>query len=261
MNAENKSASLVSQLKFSERSQIPQGYYRSKLFIASSPTNPLLAAAGPIFSLVERLNSSQTLPDIDEVISNIEHEVNSFQSRLIAHKYSDELIMVSRYLISATIDELIGKSYIRVNHKPAEFKAFIQYDDEDIGPQTRFFQIISYIKERPNQYLDLVELAYYCLITGFEGQYHSKTNGRQELDNTIEELYQLIQDNRVNKPLRLFHFNRSEMAHTKKNYNLLFIGLIAVGLASGSYFLSHKILDQKAKKIFNGHPRLAKLDK
>ena len=48
MNAENKSASLVSQLKFSERSQIPQGYYRSKLFIASSPTNPLLAAAGPI---------------------------------------------------------------------------------------------------------------------------------------------------------------------------------------------------------------------
>ena len=55
-----------------------------------------------------------------------------------------------------------------------------------------FFGIVTYIKQRPNQYLDLLELAYYCLITGFEGEQHGKADGRQTLDNLIEELYQLI---------------------------------------------------------------------
>ena len=55
MAAERFSASFVSRLSLSNAQQMPQGYYRSKLFIAPFTTNPLVAAAGPLLSLLERL--------------------------------------------------------------------------------------------------------------------------------------------------------------------------------------------------------------
>tara|TARA_Y100000588_G_C14260198_1_gene927291 strand:+ start:626 stop:1411 length:786 start_codon:yes stop_codon:yes gene_type:complete len=261
MNAENKSASLVSQLKLSKGANLPQNYYRSRLFVSSSPTNPLLAAASPIFSILERLNSTLELPQINDLIHNIEHEINSFQSRLIAHRYADEVVLVSRYLVSATIDELLGKNLMRIYSEPVEFKAFTQFGHDDSAPQEQFFQIISFIKERPNQYLDLVELSYFCLITGFEGQYYSKPNGRQELDNTIEELFQLIQQNRVNNSLRLFNLGKTVRTDNRKKRSHFIISCMIITLLSSTYFISHMLLDYKAKKIFNGYSKLAKLDK
>ena len=49
--------------------------------------------------------------------------------------------------------------------------------------QQRFFEIVDYMKERVNQYLDLLELAYYCLVSGFEGEHHLRADGRQARGN------------------------------------------------------------------------------
>src|SRR5665647_1453632 len=111
MSAENYSASLVSRLAVQHPYRIPQGYYRSKLFTVSSTTNPLIAAAGPLFSLLERLSVSPTLPSIGNIRDNIEHELHAFYSKLARLHYSDELIVIANYLLSATIDELLGKNY------------------------------------------------------------------------------------------------------------------------------------------------------
>lgn len=215
MIAEPSSASLVSRLPVPETTSAPQGYYRSKLFIAPKSTNSLVAAAGPIFSLLERLAVSQTLPPIHGMHDNIKHEINAFHSQLMSLEYTEELIVIAKFLLCATIDEVLAKNIIRISGKPAKFQAFTQYSNDDIGPQKRFFEIVAYIKERPNQYLDLVELAYYCLIGGFEGEYHLKVDGRQALENVIEELYLLIQTNRRHKPVQLF----SETNHSRIKRN------------------------------------------
>lgn len=58
-------ASLVSShLNKSGTMLVPQGYYRSKLFIAPFSTNALVAAAGPLLSLLERLCLSPSLPPL-----------------------------------------------------------------------------------------------------------------------------------------------------------------------------------------------------
>ncbi len=261
MPADSSSASLVSQLAIPENNRALDGYYRSKLFIHSSTTNPLVAAAGPLFSLLERLSVSPSLPPIQSIRDNIEHELHAFHSRLIGLQYADELSVLARYLLSATIDELLGKNYLRLYQQAAEFKAFTPSSQDDAGPQRRFFDIVDRIKERTNQYLDLIELAYYCLTAGFEGHYHVQSDGRQCLDNLIEELYQLIQEHRANKPVRLFKEPMSPAPEPKNNKPLFFALGLACTFVLSIYFASHSLLEHKAKSVLLTKKVLAHLDK
>ena len=239
---------------------VPQGYYRSKLFISPFSTNALVAAAGPLLSLLERLCLSPSLPPVEHIRDNIDHELLAFYSKLNASQYPENLIRIAHYLMSATIDEMLGKSYMRVYQMAAEFKAFTPLTNDDAQPQERFFEILNYIKERPNQYLDLIELVYFFLIAGFEGRYHLKADGRQALDNYIEDLYQIIQRYRFNKPHRLFNENPVPKI-VKANYKTALLTLgIAVAVVFLAFFTSHLLLENKAKTVLFGHSQLALLD-
>jgi type VI secretion system protein ImpK len=261
MPDETYSASLVSRFSLPGTQRSPErGYYRSKLFINSSTTNPLVAAAGPLLSLLERLSVSPTLPPIHAIRDNIEHELNAFQSRLAGLEYAEEFSVIASYLLSATIDELLGKNYLRLHGKPAEFKAFTPLSHNEVGPERRFFDIIYHIKERTNQYLDLLELGYYCLIAGFEGEQHLKSDGRQALDNLIEELYQLIQHNRANKPHRLFREKTNTLPEVTHHKPIFIAALSTLATLVAIYFASHSLLEHKAKKVLLRTSILANVD-
>jgi len=257
MLAEPYPASLVSRFVVPSNLPVPQGYYRSKLFINSSTTNPLVSAAGPLLSLLERLCVSPTLPAIASIRDNIEHELHAFHSRLTGQEYADEFVAIACYLLSATIDELLGKNYLRLYGYPAEFKAFTPSSHNEEGPQRRFFDIVNHIKERTNQYLDLLELAYYCLIAGFEGEQHLQPNGRQTLDNLIEELYQLIQQNRANKPHRLFKEQTNTLPEPTSHKRIIISALLALSMLVSVYCASHTMLEHKAKTVLLAHSILA----
>ncbi|KTD75555.1 type IVB secretion system protein IcmH/DotU [Legionella waltersii] len=261
MTTEQYPASLVSRLLMTESTGIaPQGYYRSKLFIAPFSSNILVAAAGPLLSLLERLCLSPSLPPIENIRDNIEHELRAFHSKLHASKYTIELIGVAQYILSATIDEILGKSYLRVHNVAIEFKSFTPLTNEGSEPQVRFFEILDYVKERPNQYLDLIELIYFCLIAGFEGKYHLKPDGRQVLDNTIEDLYQIIQQHRFNKPHKFFQ--ETPIPRTIKNsYKpALISAFAAIGILVLAFLASQMVLENKAKTVLFGHTQLAMLE-
>lgn len=260
MTVEHYPASLVSCVANTGHMPVPQGYFRSKLFIAPVSTNTLVAAAGPLLSLLERLCLSPSLPPIEQIRDNIEHEVHAFHSKLSASEYSAELIVIAHYLLCATIDELLAKSYLRVYNSTTEFKSFTPLTRDNSEPQQRFFEIVNHLKDKPNQYLDLIELVYFFLIAGFEGEHHFKAHGRQLLDNTIEELYQIIQQYRYNKPHKLF--NENPLPKTvKKNYKTTACAaLIAVGVVAAAFLTSHLVLEHKAKTVLFGHTQLAMLD-
>ncbi len=261
MAAEQFSALVVNPLSFLGSQQQPHGYYRSKLFIAPFTTNPLVAAAGPLLSLVERLSITPCLPPINTIRDNIQHELCAFHSRLNSKAYTEELDAIAHYLLCATIDELLRKSYLRLYGRVAEFHPFTPFFHDEIGPERRFFDLLLYMKARPNQYLDLLELAYYCLIAGFEGEQHQRIEGRQVLDDLIEELYQLIQQHRVNKPYRLFHEQEQLPNNFPKNYKpIVAVATLALSILCASYFMSHQLLKSQAKSLQFGHTVMAKLD-
>jgi type VI secretion system protein ImpK len=250
LQAQNSATSLITQIKTPGALKAQAGYYRSKLFSTPTTSNAFLAAAGPIFSLLERLGTSQTLPPIQTVWDNIEHELKAFQSKLSSFDCAEELAIIAQYLIHAVIDELLGKNYLRVFDKPAEFAAFTPPSADNTGPEVRFFELIDYIQTQPNQYLDLIELAYYCLISGFEGKHHVSTTGRQTLDNLIESLHEIIQKNRVQKPVRLFTPPKPPEADAKFDHSPWIKTLcVAAGVLLGTYLLSQAILEHKANTI------------
>ncbi len=247
------SSSLVSQFPFTNMRRQPEGYYRSKLFINTSSENPLISAASPVFSLLERLGLSSTLPPIENIRQNIEHELHAFHSRLTRKNYAEELTMIAHYLLCATIDELIGKNYLRVHGNPIEFVAFTPLSADNQGPQHLFFDIVNHLKEKTNQYLDLIELAYYCLITGFEGEKHLLTDGRQVLENLIEELHQMINLHRVHLPHQPLKekITQSQKPTTNKPFILAIAITISAVLVIG--YLSHAWLEHKANNILLEH--------
>lgn len=262
MAAESATPAVFNRLSLADhRQQLPQGYYRSKLFIAPFTTNPIVAAAGPVLSLLERICTTQTLPAINAIRDNLDHELRAVLSRLSGQSHAEEFNVIAYYLLCATVDELIGKNYLRVHGELASFSAFTPPSPpNEPGPEEYFFKIIHFTKERPNQYLDLIELAYYCLIAGFEGKYHGQSDGRMNLDNLLEELFQLIQHHRVNKTERLFKKPIPNEPIPQKNRPLIHLGIISVSILISSFLLSYLLLENKAQTLQFEHQIIAKLD-
>lgn len=260
MAAEQLSTSLVSHLAIPRPPKTAQGYYRSKLFVAAHHSNPLIGAAAPLLSLLERLSISPSLPSMTHIHENIRHELNAFHSQIAASPYPDEHHAIANYMLCATIDELLGKSFLRVHGEVVTFAAFTPASMNDTGPEKRFFEIIHFIKDRPNQYLDLIELAYYCLISGFEGEEHLRPDGRQNLENLIEKLFGLIGQHRVNKSHRLFREVVAPPAKVASAKPLISTAIAAFILIIGTLVVSHSLIEQKAKTVLFGHTILAKLD-
>jgi type VI secretion system protein ImpK len=254
------SSSLVSQLPFANTQHLTEGYYRSKLFTEIAGGNPLISAASPVFSLLERLGLSTTLPPIENIRQNIEHELRAFQSKLIRKNYAEELSLIAYYMLCATIDEIIGKNYLRVYGSPVEFVAFTPLSSDNQGPQHLFFNIVNHLKEKTNQYLDLIELAYYCLITGFEGEKRSMTNGRQILENLIEELHQLINQYRVHPPTHPLKERVQPIPKRTYNKPLIIASSIILGSVLAIGYLSHFLLEHKANRILMKHQSTIPMD-
>lgn len=228
---------------------IPAGYFRSKLFSTHSTNNPLIAAASPILSLVERICVTPTLPDIAHIRSNIEHELLAFQSRLAYQKYAENTVTIAYYFLCATIDELLGKNHLRLYGQQAKFQAFTPVSQDGIGPEHHFFVIISHLKEHTGQYLDLLELAYYCLIAGFEGEYHVKADGRQALDNLIEELHQLILQHRAHKTRSLFKTQHESIIENRYYKPIILASVAAIFALLLTYVGSNSLLERQAKTL------------
>jgi type VI secretion system protein ImpK len=250
MTAMVKSDNVALTLPFFEA---PDGFFRSKLFVSRFSTNPIFTAASPLLCVIERLNQSHSLPCIDTIRQNIAHELDAFHCKLISQKLPESLIYLAKYLLSATIDELIGKNYLRTQGESLIFAAFTPPSIDNIRPESHFFYIISQLKENPNQYLDLIELAYFCLLAGFEGQYHQQANGRTELDNLIESLYQLITTHRVKKPLRLIQFSPAPLRVKNNNNKPWLVGALLIGMLSLSFLISHSLIEKKATSVLFGY--------
>lgn len=168
-----------------------ESYYRSKIFVATTGPNLLVAAAATLLTMVSRLRDSDTYADLNDLYQHLVHEVKAFESAAHKQGYRSEFILVARYVLCATLDETILKtawgheSHWKMHTLLATFQSDNQGDD-------RFFLIIDRLLEDAALYVDLLELMYICLSLGFEGKYREQDNGRKHLEDIRENLYQRI---------------------------------------------------------------------
>ncbi len=172
-----------------------QKRYKSKTFIPEHGINPLAAAASALFSLASRFRQTDDYPKIGELHANLVHEVNAFIWSAQRRSYGDDEVLVARYTICATLDEIIQNTTWGKQAKWHENNLLSYFQGEAWGGE-RFFIILEKLHEYPETYIDLLEFIYLCLSTGFEGQFRVFENGKLQLQAIVDDLYQLIRKQR-----------------------------------------------------------------
>lgn len=181
-----------------------QKRYKSKTFIPEQGVNPLAAAASALFSLASRFRQLANYPKIDGLHASLVHEVNAFIWSAQRRSYSDDEVLVARYAICATLDEIIQNTAWGKQAKWHENNLLSHFQGEAWGGE-RFFIILEKLHEYPEKYIDLLEFIYLCLSSGFEGQFRVFENGKLQLQAIVDNLYHLIRKQRRHYSHQLVH--------------------------------------------------------
>lgn len=166
-------------------------YYRTKTFTPTTGINPLVTAASPLLSLAGKLLRCDRYEDIDALYHGLIHEIKAFEHQTLSQGYRSEVILVARYILCATLDDLILNSPWDGKVDWQQHTLLMAFQKETNGDE-RFFVILERLIEDPALHIDMLELIYLCLSLGFKGKYRTIDNGKELLDEIIDDLYQTI---------------------------------------------------------------------
>lgn len=158
--------------------------------------NPIVDAAANLFSIIGRLKQLRSYRHLSKLQQELVQEIQSFQNTAKAQGYSSEHILVSRYALCATCDDLIQNTAWGSQGQWDQYSLLASFHP-DTTSADRFFIILERLIKEPALYIDILELMYICLSLGFEGPYranlsHSEQFNYFHFENLIQGLYQQI---------------------------------------------------------------------
>jgi type VI secretion system protein ImpK len=177
----------------SASTEVSQLLSRGK-FISHHPkagVNPLVDSAAWLFSMIGRLKQIRSLRHLNVLNKELITEINTFQDVAKAYGYSSEYILVSRYALCATLDDVIINTSWGSLGQWDNYSMLTAFNQES-GQQERFFIILERLIKDPELYIELMEFMYICLSLGFKGSYRSTEFGNNQFEQICNALYQRI---------------------------------------------------------------------
>jgi type VI secretion system protein ImpK len=153
--------------------------------------NPLVDAAASLFSIIGKLKLLKSYRALNKLHKEFITEINTFQDTAKARGYSSEYILVSRYALCATIDDIISNTSWGNQSQWDEYSLLNIFNQESTK-QERFFLILERIIKDPALYIDVMEFMYLCLSLGYKGSYRSTEFSNNQLEKIIHALYKRI---------------------------------------------------------------------
>lgn len=153
--------------------------------------NPLADAAAYIFSIIGKLKQLKSYRHLNKLHKELVQEINHFQEALKNHGYSSEYILVSRFAICATLDDVIANTLWGAQGQWDNYNMLAVFNQDTMNYE-RFFIILERIIKDPAQYIDVMELMYICLSLGFKGPYRATEFGINQLEQITNTLYKRI---------------------------------------------------------------------
>ncbi len=242
-------------------------HYSTHLYTARLSINPLITVAAPLFSLISRLRKTTHYDNLERLQQELIHEIKAFESAAQMENYRVETIIIARYALCASLDEAITNT-IWDENRWRPYQLLPHFQDEACGGE-RLFIILERLSEDSAYHIELLEMLYLCLSLGFEGKFRQMEQGKTQLDRTIDNLYQLIREQRGDfaKPLTK---STPQMPATQKNtaepkapplpiwMTLLLTLIILLTLLTGFNYLldeSAAPLMQESQQLLIGHTR------
>lgn len=166
------------------------------------PRNPLASAAGRLVLMAGQFRVMTTGPDVAALRDQVGREVKAFRRSAESDGYTPETVDAAHYLVCVTLDEAVlatpwgRESEWRNRSLQGEF-----HGDRAGGEE--FFVVLDAIRNAPDRYIDLLEVAFLCLAVGFQGRYRREARGARDLADLRKDVYALIASIRGPAPAEL----------------------------------------------------------
>lgn len=156
-----------------------------------SGLNPLLDSAAYLFSIMGKLKQLKSYRHLQKLHKELVTEINQFEEATKAKGYSSEYILVSRYALCATLDDIISHTSWGGQGQWDSYSLANIFNQETLN-QDRFFIILERVIKEPSQYIEVMELMYICLSLGFKGTYRATEFGISQIEQIMNALYKRI---------------------------------------------------------------------
>ncbi|MDP4025136.1 type IVB secretion system protein IcmH/DotU [Methylobacterium sp. NEAU 140] len=153
--------------------------------------NPLVSVASPLLWLAARLNESAAPADVRTFRDRILDEIRRFEAAAMAKGVPNRAMLVARYALCATIDDIIlNTAWAGHAHWATGSLVSLLYGETWGGE--RFFELLQQLVHAPDENIDVLELQAVCLAIGFVGKYRVMEDGQNLLNRLRAELYRII---------------------------------------------------------------------
>jgi type VI secretion system protein ImpK len=215
--------------------------------------NALVAAANPILSLVPQLRSSVSYPDVNGLREMLLRQVGEFEKSARAHALPEEHIQAAKYALCTLVDESISLTPWGHSGQWARMSLLVTLYRETWGGE-KFFLLLGKMAEDPARHLALLELMYVCLALGFEGRYRVADNGKAQLEEVRERLYNMIRRQRGNAETALSaHWKglQTSIGRTVRFLPLWVSAAVAALVLAGIFFWLSVSINQRSDAAFS----------
>lgn len=157
--------------------------------------NPLVGCAAGLLTLAGELRRTLSHPDPAALREGLVRQIRAFETCARAKGLVDAVVLPSRYVLCALIDESILDTPWGARSVWSHQGLLISFHNETWGGE-KFFTALDRLLSYPKGNLHLLELMYLCLALGFEGRYRTRPDGKAQLEQVREQLFQTIRGQR-----------------------------------------------------------------
>lgn len=194
--------------------------------------NPVADAASYLFSVLGKLKTITTYRQLDKLQQELIQEINTFQETINTLGYNTEYVIVCKYILCATFDDIISNTNWGAQGQWDCYNLLSAFN-QDTQHQNKFFTIMERAIKEPTHYIDLMEVMYICLSMGYKGQYRTTEHSQYQLEQITNNLYKHIRSCRGGfsknlSPTALRSFRTVIRTASTSNLSLVFIMLTTV---------------------------------
>lgn len=185
----------------------PEPPHDARLAAVKAAQNPLLEAAQPLLRALCDMPKELSADRVEVLHRLLVREVTTFQMVCSNAQIRNEHVVAASYALCTAIDEAAnrtawgggvgGSTGVWAKQQLAQ-----KFHDDHKGGE-KVFLLIGRLAASPQEHIDLLDLLFFILALGFEGRYHSPTNGPRQLETIRHRLYDIVMRARGDVPRAL----------------------------------------------------------
>ncbi|KZL05021.1 hypothetical protein PsAD2_04572 [Pseudovibrio axinellae] len=157
--------------------------------------NRIVDASQSLLALISRIPEVSENNNLDYLHKDVRAEIESLELELQREGFDRATILAHRYCICSAIDEAVMCSPWGQNSDWSERSLLALFHSETWGGE-KFFTVLNRLVRDPVRYVELIEFLYILLGLGFEGKYRVMHNGKQQLDEIMRDVHNVIRQER-----------------------------------------------------------------